>query len=114
MFLSLSWFEDGTNRVWRLHHALHGHKQAANTWHKAFLSAMQGICHISSLVDPVVFVREFSRVTCTVHSHIDNCSGTGPPEEIDSNCVKLLQQFDGRFPGECDGQVFLGTQTAQN
>ena len=41
-------------------------------------------------------------------SHIDDCAGTGPSADIDSHYAKLLQRFDGRVLGECDGQVFLG------
>ena len=101
-------FDDGSGQVWRLHRALYGLKQSANAWHKAFLCAMESIGYKSSLVDPAVFVRHTPSGTCMIHSHVDDCAGTGPSAEIDSDYRKLLQRFDGRVLGECDGQVFLG------
>jgi Reverse transcriptase (RNA-dependent DNA polymerase) len=95
-------------RVMRLNRALYGLKQAAHAWHKAFVKAMMQIGYRRCVVDPAVFVRKCSNGTCIVHSHVDDCAGTGPPGEIDKDFAKLLKVFDGRALGEVDGQVFLG------
>ena len=101
-------FDDGSRQVWRLHRALYGLKQPANAWNKAFLCAMESIGYKRSLVDPAVLVRHTPTGTCMIHSHVDDCADTGPSVEIYSDYQKLLQRFDGRVLGECDGQVFLG------
>lgn len=101
-------FEDGTGRVWRLNRALYGLKQAANAWNKAFADTMLSIGYRRSVVDPAVFVRKAPNGTCIVHSHVDDCAGTGPPGEIDSDYGKLLKRFEGKSLGEIHGQVFLG------
>lgn len=62
-------FEDGTNRVWRLHRTLYGLKQAANAWHSAFSEEMQKLGYKRSLVDPAVFVRKTPKGSCIVHTY---------------------------------------------
>ena len=69
---------------------------------------MESIGYKRSLVDPAVLVRHTPTGTCMIHSHVDDCADTGPSVEIYSDYQKLLQRFDGRVLGECDGQVFLG------
>ena len=101
-------YEDGTKRVMRLHRALYGLKQAANAWHRAFVSAMESIGYTRSVVDPAVFVRCTPKGACIIHSHVDDCAGTGPDGEIDRDYKSLLQKFEGRELGECHGQMFLG------
>jgi hypothetical protein len=72
------------------------------------VKAMLHLGNKRSVIDPVVFVRKTEKGSCVVHSHVDDCAGTGPPGEIDKDYSELLKQFEGRALGEVDGQVFLG------
>jgi hypothetical protein len=69
---------------------------------------MKGIGYQRSRVDPAIFVRKTQNGPCIVHSHVDDCAGTGPKGEVDSDYAKLLQRFEGRVLGEIQDQVFLG------
>jgi hypothetical protein len=101
-------FTDGTPRVWRLHRALYGLKQAAHAWHQALVSALADIGYSPSQVDPAIFVRNAVGGVVLLHTHVDDCAGTGPPHEVRSDYAKLLQRFEGREMGELHDQMFLG------
>lgn len=101
-------FHDGSSHVWRLHRALYGLKQAANAWHSALHAALCNLGYTPSCVDPAVYVRHAPSGVLILHTHVDDCAGTGPPAEVQSDFESLLQQFDGRLLGEIHNQMFLG------
>jgi hypothetical protein len=101
-------FSDGTSSVGRLHRALYGLKQAANAWHLALVSVLGELGYSASNVDPAVFVRQTSQGTVMLHTHVDDCAATGPPDSVKSDYAALLRRFEGRELGEIDKQVFLG------
>jgi hypothetical protein len=101
-------FCDGSRQVWRLQRALYGLKQAANAWHTTFVEELISIGYKASVVDPAIFVRQCRDGVVILHTHVDDCAGTGPPEEVQKDYGVLLQRFEGRRLGEIDRQVFLG------
>jgi hypothetical protein len=101
-------FCDGSGQVWRLQRALYGLKQAANAWHTTFVEELINIGDKASVVDPAIFVRQCRDGVAILHTHVDDCAGTGPPKEVQNDYGVLLQRFEGRRLGEIDRQVFLG------
>jgi hypothetical protein len=96
--IQLPGFTDGTLRVWLLHRALYGSKQVAHAWHQALVSALEDIGFRPSQVDPATFVRNAGRGVVLLHTHVDDCAGTGPPHWVWSDNPKRLQRLQ-RFEG---------------
>jgi transposase InsO family protein len=87
-------FCDGSTQVWRLQRALYGLKQAANAWHTTFVEELISIGYKASVVDPAIFVRQCRDGVVILHTHVDDCAGTGPPEEVERTtacCYSVLK-----------------------
>ena len=101
-------FSDGTHNVWRLRCALYGLCRAAHAWHQALAAVLGELGYSPSQVDPAVFLRCTPDGTVMLHTHVDDCAGTGPANAVQSDFSALLRRFDGRELGEIHGQVLLG------
>jgi hypothetical protein len=88
---------------------LYGLKQAVNAWHTTFVEEPISIGYKARVVDPAIFYRQCRDGAVILHTHVDDCAGTGSPEEVQKDYGVLLQRFEGRRLGEIDRHLLLKT-----
>jgi hypothetical protein len=102
-------FSDDTNRVWKLHKALHGLKQGARAWYLQLRSLLMSLGYVPMQSDPATFVNKEKKTF--MFTHVDDLlffAPRGHTQDIEA----VLENFEGKLFG--DIQHFLGMEITRD
>jgi hypothetical protein len=92
-------FNDGTNRVWRLHKALYGLHQGAHAWYLHLRDFLRSIGYCPTQADCASFVKVGPNFRTFLFTHVDGILLFAPHVNR-GDMGKILQRFEGKMLGE--------------
>ena len=93
-------FNDGTDRVWKLNKTLYGLKQAAREWHKALVHLLGELGFRCSNADAGLYIRKDCK--CFIFLWVDDLFVICTSAEVKATVEPILTKFKGRDLGQLE------------